>query len=183
MVLNLSHKIPVRDARPAPAPGKMAALALKIFKTAPPRPKFDFYPTLPQRFYSLPRPAHPKICFFCPAPQKKGCPCIPDADDLGDDDHDDHDDHDDGDCKYFWRWSPKSYRNIYLGLEQFPRWEGKGGGLALKVICLRHSLSQARIVFKSLSQSESSLEECNCWSRKTGYFESVANVNWKYPFP
>ena len=98
---------------------------------ASPRPKFDCYPTLPQRFYSLPRPAHPEIFFFCPAPPKKGCPCIPDADDLGDDDHDDHDDHDDGDCKYFWRWSPKSYRNIYLGLEQFPWWEGKGGGTSI----------------------------------------------------
>ena len=43
------------------------------------------------------------------------------------DDHNARDDHDDGDCKYFWRWSPKSYRNIYLGLEQFPWWEGKGG--------------------------------------------------------
>ena len=85
---------------PCPAP--------RILLSAPPRLTLKFFSSAPPR-------------------QKKSCPCIPDADDLGDDDHDDHDDHDDGDFKHFWRWSPKSYRNIYLGLEQFPRWEGKGG--------------------------------------------------------
>ena len=59
-----------RDAGPAPAPGKMAAPTLKIFKTAPPE---DSYPgpalPLPDKF------------FFCPAPlcpeAKKAALCIP----------------------------------------------------------------------------------------------------------
>ena len=32
-----------------------------------------------------------------------------------------------GDCQQ-WRRGPKSYRSIYLGLEQFPQWEPVGGG-------------------------------------------------------
>ena len=73
MVLNLSHKIPVRDARPAPAPGKMAALALKIFKTAPPRkcPHFDCNPAPPEDFIPCAAPPQFKRKFPLPRPEAK----------------------------------------------------------------------------------------------------------------
>ena len=58
----------IRDARPALAPGKMAAPAPKIFKTALPRPENALNLTAPPRgFYSQPRPAPPRIFFLCPA--------------------------------------------------------------------------------------------------------------------
>ena len=57
----------IRDARPAPAPGKMAAPAPKIFKTALPRPENAQSLTVapPRGFCPLPKSAHPEF-FFLP---------------------------------------------------------------------------------------------------------------------
>ena len=57
--------------RPTPTLGKMAPLAVKIFKTAPPHPApkmpwIDMLPR-PEDFTSCPAP--PRIFFFCPAPK------------------------------------------------------------------------------------------------------------------
>ena len=82
-----SSRVGARDARPAPAPGKMAALDCpgpKNFWDCPALPcptrkcpEFNCNPALPRGFYSQPRPAppQPENFFFCPAPKQKRLPC------------------------------------------------------------------------------------------------------------
>ena len=82
-----------RDARPAPprpAPGKIALLAPKIFKTAPPHPaphrkcpEFNCYPAPPRGFPAPPRLTPKKNSFALPR-GKKRLPCASPAPTLHD---------------------------------------------------------------------------------------------------
>ena len=73
--------VSTRDARPAPAPGKMAATAPEIVMSALPHPENapSLTVTLPhlEDFTGCPAPPHPENNFFLPAPKQKSCPVHP----------------------------------------------------------------------------------------------------------